>query len=124
MIRRPPRSTRTDTLFPDTTLFRSGQGLERSGLSRLADAGRHGGDPLARLYRPPGRAYGRGREYAGRAQHGRLHAVLLLSVAGARPAAGPVPGGALPPARGDGPARRTHGFRRPAAGGQPDRTGV
>src|SRR3546814_13643044 len=25
MILRPPRSTRTDTLFPDTTLFRSGQ---------------------------------------------------------------------------------------------------
>src|SRR3546814_16922943 len=24
MVRRPPRSTRTDTLFPDTTLFRSG----------------------------------------------------------------------------------------------------
>src|SRR3546814_19211401 len=24
MIRRPPRSTRTDTLFPDPTLFRSG----------------------------------------------------------------------------------------------------
>src|SRR3546814_19094276 len=24
MIRRPPRSTRTDTLFPNTTLFRSG----------------------------------------------------------------------------------------------------
>src|SRR3546814_14004340 len=24
MIRRPPRSTRTDTLFPSTTLFRSG----------------------------------------------------------------------------------------------------
>src|SRR3546814_19539097 len=27
MIRRPPRSTRTDTLFPYTTLFRSGQTL-------------------------------------------------------------------------------------------------
>src|SRR3546814_2069663 len=27
MIRRPPRSTRTDTLFPYTTLFRSGQAL-------------------------------------------------------------------------------------------------
>src|SRR3546814_18796844 len=27
MIRRPPRSTRTDTLFPYTTLFRSDQGL-------------------------------------------------------------------------------------------------
>src|SRR3546814_15502847 len=27
MIRRPPRSTRTDTLFPYTTLFRSPTGL-------------------------------------------------------------------------------------------------
>src|SRR3546814_12611938 len=27
MIRRPPRSTRTDTLFPYTTLFRSGFGI-------------------------------------------------------------------------------------------------
>src|SRR3546814_4894351 len=33
MIRRPPRSTRTDTLFPYTTLF-------RSRLSGLADQGR------------------------------------------------------------------------------------
>src|SRR3546814_6554385 len=36
MIRRPPRSTRTDTLFPDTTLFRS---LHRPGL-RDGDLGR------------------------------------------------------------------------------------
>src|SRR3546814_13408487 len=28
MSRRPPRSTRTDTLFPYTTLFRSGRSLE------------------------------------------------------------------------------------------------
>src|SRR3546814_1350652 len=28
MKRRPPRSTRTDTLFPDTTLFRSGVSVE------------------------------------------------------------------------------------------------
>src|SRR3546814_7163222 len=28
MIRRPPRSTRTDTLFPYTTLFRSGEKVE------------------------------------------------------------------------------------------------
>src|SRR3546814_5155754 len=27
MLRRPPRSTRTDTLFPYTTLFRSGRAL-------------------------------------------------------------------------------------------------
>src|SRR3546814_18400739 len=36
MIRRPPRSTRTDTLFPYTTLFRSG---------RRADARPHHRDP-------------------------------------------------------------------------------
>src|SRR3546814_3331469 len=31
MIRRPPRSTRTDTLFPYTTLFRSLLGLRLAG---------------------------------------------------------------------------------------------
>src|SRR3546814_4199002 len=36
MIRRPPRSTRTDTLFPYTTLFRSDRG-DRRGLCRAAD---------------------------------------------------------------------------------------
>src|SRR3546814_811687 len=30
MIRRPPRSTRTDTLFPYTTLFRSGSGIDET----------------------------------------------------------------------------------------------
>src|SRR3546814_1638041 len=30
MIRRPPRSTRTDTLFPYTTLFRQGAGRWRA----------------------------------------------------------------------------------------------
>src|SRR3546814_2024036 len=37
MIRRPPRSTRTDTLFPYTTLFRS------PGRSTARSAGRRGG---------------------------------------------------------------------------------
>src|SRR3546814_8681056 len=37
MIRRPPRSTRTDTLFPYTTLFRSHRG------------------PVSKLFRPPRR---------------------------------------------------------------------
>src|SRR3546814_2034918 len=32
MSRRPPRSTRTDTLFPDTTLFRSNLGDHQSGV--------------------------------------------------------------------------------------------
>src|SRR3546814_4736160 len=46
MIRRPPRSTRTDTLFPYTTLFRSrrpgrrGRGAGRSPVR--ADPGRPG----------------------------------------------------------------------------------
>src|SRR3546814_3209363 len=35
MIRRPPRSTRTDTLFPSTTLFRSIQPLATSGAPAL-----------------------------------------------------------------------------------------
>src|SRR3546814_9125914 len=42
MTRRPPRSTRTDTLFPDTTLFRAaidaeqgGMGMNRRGVEAL-----------------------------------------------------------------------------------------
>src|SRR3546814_3423587 len=49
MIRRPPRSTRTDTLFPYTTLFRSGLilgiagGLGFAGGGYVADRlGRYG----------------------------------------------------------------------------------
>src|SRR3546814_10792380 len=38
MIRRPPRSTRTDTLFPHTTLFRSlSQLIEAKDFGELAD---------------------------------------------------------------------------------------
>src|SRR3546814_7046642 len=33
MRRRPPDSTRTDTLFPSTTFFRSVQGLEAAGFA-------------------------------------------------------------------------------------------
>src|SRR3546814_18742171 len=52
MIRRPPRATRTDTLFPYTTLFRSraedlrrdagGKSLARHDEARLDEG--HGGD--------------------------------------------------------------------------------
>src|SRR3546814_9044974 len=44
MIRRPPRSTRTDTLFPYTTLFRSGGQAER----RRADAAERDDDLVRR----------------------------------------------------------------------------
>src|SRR3546814_12483345 len=40
MVRRPPRSTRTDTLFPYTTLFRSQQGWARNILLQQMRAGR------------------------------------------------------------------------------------
>src|SRR3546814_4746986 len=38
MIRRPPRATRTDTLFPYTTLFRSGRHVRRFDRQRYAIA--------------------------------------------------------------------------------------
>src|SRR3546814_2141786 len=44
MIRRPPRSTRTDTLFPYTTLFRSVR--RRGGVGAVLGAG--GADRLRR----------------------------------------------------------------------------
>src|SRR3546814_3075680 len=44
MIRRPPRSTRTDTLFPYTTLFRSPDGYTLL----FATAGSHSVNPVLR----------------------------------------------------------------------------
>src|SRR3546814_10916638 len=57
MIRRPPRSTRTDTLFPYTTLFRSADlaapprgAADRHPLHRIAGTARaHGAHPPRRL---------------------------------------------------------------------------
>src|SRR3546814_10151459 len=42
MIRRPPRATRTDTLFPYTTLFRAGQREGYSGRVQTALAAKLG----------------------------------------------------------------------------------
>src|SRR3546814_18170611 len=48
MARRPPRSTRTDTLFPYTTLFRSRHRPDRDGgAGRLPDDDPRGGGPSA-----------------------------------------------------------------------------
>src|SRR3546814_5050548 len=54
MIRRPPRSTRTDTLFPYTTLFRSGSHANRA----------HTGHARARPLMPSIQADARGRRAA------------------------------------------------------------
>src|SRR3546814_8425873 len=54
MIRRPPRSTRTDTLFPYTTLFRSARAEDRGGGARasrrhLPELGMHSDQGVAAL---------------------------------------------------------------------------
>src|SRR3546814_6499142 len=56
MIRRPPRSTRTDTLFPYTTLFRSDSQLDA--LGRGCGVGRAAvhGDGGAVVYRAQAQA--------------------------------------------------------------------
>src|SRR3546814_5145509 len=61
MIRRPPRSTRTDTLFPYTTLFRSDVGIQSC---RSFDAGRLQSAP--RLPRGGGRCEGQKPDMPGR----------------------------------------------------------
>src|SRR3546814_5733210 len=71
MIRRPPRSTRTDTLFPYTTLFRSTdgprshpqEGRDRGREDRRSDERR--GD--SRSGKPHGKPYGKpGGKFAGK----------------------------------------------------------
>src|SRR3546814_14529412 len=48
MIRRPPRSTRTDTLFPYTTLFRS---LDKERVDRFRDLMKSGNHSRAETIR-------------------------------------------------------------------------
>src|SRR3546814_5333150 len=49
MIRRPPRSTRTDTLFPYTTLFRLAARENKANIINGVDLGAHSGDVSAIL---------------------------------------------------------------------------
>src|SRR3546814_2634914 len=51
MILRPPRSTRTDTLFPYTTLFRSRDVFIAGVMEHIEEAGIHSGDSACSL--PP-----------------------------------------------------------------------
>src|SRR3546814_8588116 len=53
MIRRPPRSTRTDTLFPYTTLFRSSFALLSTDPNDLLD--RHGCAAMPVILQPEDR---------------------------------------------------------------------
>src|SRR3546814_8098484 len=55
MLRRPPRSTRTDTLFPYTTLFRSGALRRDAEACRLRSGESDAGFPDLRLPQSVGR---------------------------------------------------------------------
>src|SRR3546814_16777654 len=93
---RPPRSTLTDTLFPDTTLFRT----EKQPLSGSAE---QAGAGLPRRHRHAEKdAVGRDRQDAERAERhgddGELHGALGAEAAAA-PAAGDHPGNRRPAER-------------------------
>src|SRR3546814_3292258 len=81
MIRRPPRSTRTDTLFPYTTLFRSAR---HAGCRRSGEPARENESRRRRRYRtrtPPGRNGTRRRvDRAGRRNRSEEHTSELQSL--------------------------------------------
>src|SRR3546814_20691062 len=95
MIRRPPRSTRTDTLFPYTTLFRSPFEFQHEG------AARHQGHDVVALLDP--------RQELARYRLGLLRDLGDVAVPELRPAAaGRVHDFGLDA------AARQHGARRPS----------
>src|SRR3546814_5875522 len=96
MLRRPPRSTRTDTLFPYTTLFRS-QGRRTA--------------PLRRRERPraPHEVDRTPRTLAAGHHHSRRHAGVRTPPASGREAAGLAHSAGLGPNRGLGPPDPTAG---------------
>src|SRR3546814_2416077 len=88
MIRRPPRSTRTDTLFPYTTLFRSFDGRVADGLrgrQQAPDRGDDAGEILSRLWRfhaDPGRGLRRAQRAARSEEHtSELQSLMRISYA-------------------------------------------
>src|SRR3546814_2559974 len=71
MIRRPPRSTRTDTLFPYTTLFRSAAVASRdpragAGIARSRPVGRSGQAAAGAAFRRAAATRGAGARAGGR----------------------------------------------------------
>ena len=92
--------------------------VDGSAISRTAARRCDGGDRVAGLHRSPGRAHGRAAEQRARAQHGGLHAVLLLPVARSRAAAGVVQVGAVSRAGRHRSARRAGRLRRALARGR------
>src|SRR3546814_12966733 len=78
MIRRPPRSTRTDTLFPYPTLFRSTLEVLRLDAKLMAA----GAERLLGHDRPGAGAVGAGAPDGGAVLGGHRHLALGLGTAG------------------------------------------
>src|SRR3546814_10999565 len=87
MIRRPPRSTRTDTLFPYTTLFRSGLekylGTKYPGTKRFGLEGGESLIPLLDELIQRSGSYGTKEVVIGMAHSGRLN--VLVNTFGKNP---------------------------------------
>src|SRR3546814_4197592 len=94
MIRRPPRSTRTDTLFPYTTLFRSARpsgkhaAQARAGVRLRSHRNRRvpsrpGLPPARRRHHAPDRAGGAERRAGGRSEEhtSELQSLMRISYA-------------------------------------------
>src|SRR3546814_9804442 len=94
MIRLPPRSTRTDTLFPYTTLFRSHRRRVRAGLCRHDRSGLLPGDTARRSCQAAARA-ATATEHRAQAVSERAGARRTGLVAGAMPARRSTAGTAL-----------------------------
>src|SRR3546814_8224326 len=84
MIRRPPRSTRTDTRFPYTTLFRSHGRTRARARHRRQDpqnVERHGADgPADRFDRPRPRPHRPRRAFLGAGPRSEEHTSELQSL--------------------------------------------
>src|SRR3546814_17413621 len=93
MIRRPPRSTRTDTLFPYTTLFRStavqdfeigrlGRAVDTLAFAAQPDAVDVGADPAQGLPADTGAFFVRVPDFQPVAQPERMHRLVVDGVTG------------------------------------------
>src|SRR3546814_1412698 len=78
VIRLPPRSTRTDSLFPYTTLFRSGRCADRAGSGRTAGVPR---GAHARFRRPRPRCLGSPGDLRSEEHTSELQSLMRISYA-------------------------------------------
>src|SRR3546814_20062610 len=84
MIRRPPRATRTDTLFPYTTLFRSGDQEGRpAGRALVCRGGRAGSErrPVRHRRDVPAGAGGQSRSEDRKSTRSELQSLMRISYA-------------------------------------------